>query len=152
MDWFEDSSLLMFYFGHLNTRYVNNLHNCLPCALKFPPVILIRNENKCKSWNEHNVRGKLLFFNFGFNQSCGRGSRNERILLKFSISKTSRESWAEKDDLCCSVIQAMFSITSQQPATILMMYYLTGLRSLTIHILHFILNWWASQMLFAVLL
>ena len=150
MDWFEDSSLLLFYFGHLNTRYVNNLHNCLPCALRFAPGILIWNENKCKSWNEHNVRGKLLFFNFGFNQSCGRGSRNERDIVEILDIKDikgelSRERWS----LLLSYSGHVFNNIS---ATILMMYYLTGLRSLTIHILHFILNWWAWKMLFVLLL
>ena len=34
------------------------------------------------SWNEGNVRGKLRFFIYGFNQSCGRGSKNERDIVE----------------------------------------------------------------------
>ena len=51
------------------------------------------------SWNDHNIRGKLWFFNYIFNQSWDRGSKNEwDIVVILNIKdikgELNRERWS----------------------------------------------------------
>ena len=53
--------------------------------LEFVPVYFITKWKQMYiCWHEHNtVGGKSLgFFNYGFNQSCGRGTKNERDIVE----------------------------------------------------------------------